>query len=38
MPSLPMLPMQFLVLNLLYEFSELSLSWDRMDSCSRTAR
>ena len=28
---LPMLPVQLLVLNLLYDFSQLSLPWDRMD-------
>ena len=31
-PFLPMLPVQLLVLNLLYDFSQLSLPWDRMDS------
>ncbi len=30
-PFLPMLPVQLLVLNLLYDFSQLSLPWDRMD-------
>jgi Mg2+-importing ATPase len=31
-PFLPMLPVQLLVLNLLYDFSQLSLPWDRMDA------
>jgi Mg2+-importing ATPase len=31
-PFLPMLPVQLLVLNLLYDCSQLSLPWDRMDS------
>jgi P-type Mg2+ transporter len=31
-PFLPMLPVQLLVLNLLYDFSQLSVPWDRMDS------
>ena len=31
LPFLPMLPVQLLVLNLLYDFSQLSLPWDRMD-------
>jgi len=30
-PFLPMLPVQLLILNLLYDFSQLSLPWDRMD-------
>ena len=30
-PFLPMLPVQLLVLNLLYDFSQTSLPWDRMD-------
>jgi Mg2+-importing ATPase len=30
-PFLPMLPVQLLVLNLLYDFSQLSLPWDQMD-------
>jgi Mg2+-importing ATPase len=32
LPFLPMLPVQLLVLNLLYDVSQLSLPWDRMDS------
>jgi Mg2+-importing ATPase len=32
LPFLPMLPVQLLVLNLLYDFSQLSLPWDRMDT------
>jgi Mg2+-importing ATPase len=31
-PFLPMLPVQLLVLNLLYDCSQLSLPWDRMDA------
>ena len=31
LPFLPMLPVQILVQNLLYDFSQLSLPWDRMD-------
>src|SRR5262249_22542993 len=31
-PFLPMLPVQLLILNLLYDLSQLSLPWDRMDS------
>jgi Mg2+-importing ATPase len=31
-PFLPMLPVQLLVLNLLYDFSQLSLPWDRTDA------
>ena len=30
-PFLPMLPVQLLILNLLYDFSQLSLPWDQMD-------
>jgi P-type Mg2+ transporter len=30
-PFLPMLPVQLLVLNLLYDFSQISLPWDHMD-------
>jgi Mg2+-importing ATPase len=30
-PFLPMLPIQLLIQNLLYDFSQLSLPWDRMD-------
>jgi Mg2+-importing ATPase len=30
-PFLPMLPVQLLILNLLYDCSQLSLPWDRMD-------
>jgi len=30
-PFLPMLPVQLLTLNLLYDFSQLSLPWDQMD-------
>ena len=31
LPFLPMLPVQLLIQNLLYDFSQLSLPWDRMD-------
>ncbi|HKE11992.1 MAG TPA: magnesium-translocating P-type ATPase [Myxococcota bacterium] len=31
LPFLPMLPIQLLIQNLLYDFSQLSLPWDRMD-------
>lgn len=31
LPFLPMLPVQLLVQNLLYDFSQLSIPWDRMD-------
>lgn len=31
LPFLPMLPLQILILNLLYDFSQLSIPWDRMD-------
>ena len=31
LPFLPMLPIQLLVQNLLYDFSQISLPWDRMD-------
>jgi Mg2+-importing ATPase len=31
LPFLPMLPVQILIQNLLYDFSQLSLPWDRMD-------
>lgn len=31
LPFLPMLPIQILVQNLLYDFSQISLPWDRMD-------
>jgi magnesium-transporting ATPase (P-type) len=34
-PFLPMLPVQLFVLNLLYDLSQLSLPWDRMDSLRR---
>jgi P-type Mg2+ transporter len=30
-PFLPMLPVQLLILNLLYDISQISLPWDRMD-------
>ena len=32
LPFLPMLPIQLLVQNLLYDFSQLALPWDRMDA------
>lgn len=32
LPFLPMLPIQLLIQNLLYDFSQLSLPWDRMDA------
>ncbi len=31
LPFLPMLPLQLLIQNLLYDFSQLSIPWDRMD-------
>jgi Mg2+-importing ATPase len=31
LPFLPMLPLQLLIQNLLYDFSQLALPWDRMD-------
>ncbi len=31
LPFLPMLPIHILILNLIYDFSQLSLPWDRMD-------
>jgi len=31
LPFLPMLPIQILVLNMIYDLSQLSLPWDRMD-------
>ncbi|MGH2644886.1 MAG: magnesium-translocating P-type ATPase, partial [Chitinophagaceae bacterium] len=31
LPFLPMLPVQLLIQNLLYDFSQLSIPWDRMD-------
>lgn len=31
LPFLPMLPLQLLIQNLFYDFSQLSLPWDRMD-------
>ena len=31
LPFLPMLPLQILVQNLLYDFSQLSIPWDKMD-------
>lgn len=31
LPFLPMLPLQILIQNLLYDFSQLSIPWDRMD-------
>ncbi|MGE5561671.1 MAG: magnesium-translocating P-type ATPase [Chloroflexota bacterium] len=31
LPFLPMLPLQILILNLIYDFSQLALPWDRMD-------
>ncbi len=31
LPFLPMLPIQILIQNLLYDFSQLSIPWDRMD-------
>jgi len=32
LPFLPMLPLQLLIQNLLYDFSQLALPWDRMDA------
>ncbi|MDO8604617.1 MAG: magnesium-translocating P-type ATPase [bacterium] len=32
LPFLPMLPVQLLIQNLLYDFSQMSLPWDRMDA------
>lgn len=32
LPFLPMLPLQILIQNLLYDFSQLSIPWDRMDN------
>ncbi|MDQ0477448.1 magnesium-translocating P-type ATPase [Chryseobacterium sp. MDT2-18] len=32
LPFLPMLPIQILINNLLYDFSQISIPWDRMDS------
>jgi len=31
LPFLPMLPIHILILNMIYDFSQLSLPWDRMD-------
>ncbi len=31
LPFLPMLPLQILILNLIYDFTQLSLPWDNMD-------
>lgn len=31
LPFLPMLPLQILILNLFYDFSQLSIPWDKMD-------
>lgn len=31
LPFLPMLPVQILIQNLLYDFSQISIPWDRMD-------
>lgn len=31
LPFLPMLPLQILILNLIYDFSQLALPWDQMD-------